>query len=191
MPAPSPYRAAVVTFTAQDLVVKVSGGKVLLDHVTFPIPEKCLLGVIGPSGAGKSTLLGALTGMHPADTGSVRYDNRDLYQNYSELRYRIGLVPQENILHTQLTARRALQYSAELRFPADTKVAERAARVDEVLAELALTRHADTRADRLSGTREVLDQLNRLCVRAQMIGVAHAAGQDERIEIIGAGFFHG
>ena len=34
----------MITFTAQDLVVKVSGGKVLLDHVTFPIPEKCLLG---------------------------------------------------------------------------------------------------------------------------------------------------
>jgi ABC-type multidrug transport system, ATPase component len=94
---------------------------VLLDHVTFPIPEKCLLGVIGPSGAGKSTLLGALTGMRPATTGTVLYDNRDLYQNYNELRYRIGLVPQESVLHTQLTARRALQYSAELRFPADVK----------------------------------------------------------------------
>jgi ABC transport system ATP-binding/permease protein len=40
-----------VTFSAQDLVVKVGGGKVLLDHVTFPIPEKSLLAVIGPSGA--------------------------------------------------------------------------------------------------------------------------------------------
>ena len=106
-----------ITFTAQDLVVKVGGGKVLLNHVTFPIPEKSLVGVIGPSGAGKSTLLGALTGMRPADTGMVLYDNRDLYRNYAELRFRIGLVPQESVLHTQLTARRALQYSAELRFP--------------------------------------------------------------------------
>ena len=62
-----------------------AGSKVLLDHVSFPIPEKCLLGVIGPSGAGKSTLLGALTGMRPATTGTVLYDNRDLYQNYNEL----------------------------------------------------------------------------------------------------------
>src|SRR5439155_1255520 len=88
-----------ITFTAQELVVK-AGSKVVLDHVTFPIPEKCLLGVIGPSGAGKSTLLGALTGMRPATTGTVLYDNRDLYQNYNELRYRIGLVPQESVLHT-------------------------------------------------------------------------------------------
>ena len=133
----------VVSFEAQDLVVRVGGGKILLDHVTFPIPEKSLLGVIGPSGAGKSTLLGALTGMRPADTGTVLYDNRDLYRNYAELRYRIGLVPQESVLHTQLTARRALQYSAELRFPADTGANERDARVDEVMGELGLTKHAE------------------------------------------------
>jgi ABC-type multidrug transport system ATPase subunit/ABC-type multidrug transport system permease subunit len=153
-----------VTFTAQDLVVKVSGGKVLLDHVTFPIPEKCLLGVIGPSGAGKSTLLGALTGMRPADTGTVLYDNRDLYQDYAELRYRIGLVPQESVLHMQLTARRALQYSAELRFPADTKATERDVRVDEVMAELGLTKHSNTRADRLSG-----GQLKRVNVAQELL----------------------
>ena len=132
-----------VTFTAQDLVVRVTGGKVLLDHVTFPIPEKCLVGVIGPSGAGKSTLLGALTGMRPANSGTVLYDNRDLYRHYAELRHRIGLVPQENILHTQLTARRALQYSAELRFPTDTRRAERDTRIDEVMEELGLAEHAE------------------------------------------------
>jgi ABC transport system ATP-binding/permease protein len=154
----------IITFTAQDLVVKVAGGKVLLDHVTFPIPEKSLLGVIGPSGAGKSTLLGALTGMRPADTGIVLYDNRDLYQNYNELRYRIGLVPQQSVLHTQLTARRALQYSAELRFPADTGPAERDGRVDEVMDELGLTKHANTRADRLSG-----GQLKRVNVAQELL----------------------
>jgi ABC-type multidrug transport system ATPase subunit/pSer/pThr/pTyr-binding forkhead associated (FHA) protein len=154
----------LVTFAAQDLVVRVGGGKVLLDHVTFPIPEKCLLGVIGPSGAGKSTLLGALTGTKPADTGTVLYDNRDLYRDYAELRYRIGLVPQESVLHTQLTARRALQYSAELRFPADTGAAERDQRVDEVMSELGLTKHANTRADRLSG-----GQLKRVNVAQELL----------------------
>jgi ABC transport system ATP-binding/permease protein len=153
-----------VTFSAQDLVVTVGGGKVLLDHVTFPIPEKTLLGVIGPSGAGKSTLLGALTGTRPADTGTVLYDNRDLYRDYAELRYRIGLVPQESVLHTQLTARRALQYSAELRFPADTTASERDARVDEVMGELGLTKHANTRADRLSG-----GQLKRVNVAQELL----------------------
>ncbi len=154
-----------ITFNAQDLVVTVnSGKKTLMDHLSLSIPEKCLVGVLGPSGAGKSTLLGALTGMRPADTGTVLYDGRDLYANYDELRYRIGLVPQENILHTQLTARRALEYAAELRFSADTTAQERGARIDEVMAELGLSRHADTRADRLSG-----GQLKRVNVAQELL----------------------
>jgi len=153
-----------VSLAARDLLVRVGGRKVLLDHVSFPIPGRCLLGIIGPSGAGKSTLLGALTGMRPADTGTVLYDNRDLYRDYAELRHRIGLVPQDSIMHTQLTARRALRYSAELRFPGDTRAAERNQRVDEVMAELGLARHADTRADRLSG-----GQLKRVNVALELL----------------------
>ena len=140
-----------VSLNVQGLTVKISGGKILLDKVSFPLGERCLLGVIGPSGAGKSTLLGALTGMQPAGEGSVLYDNRDLYKNYAELKHRIGLVPQADIMHTQLTARRALRYAAELRFPRDTSARERNERVDEVIGELGLTKHAQTRASALSG----------------------------------------
>jgi len=140
-----------VSLSVQNLTVKLSSGKVLLDHVSFPLGERCLLGVIGPSGAGKSTLLGALTGMNPAGEGTVLYDNRDLYRDYSELKFRIGLVPQQDIMHTQLSARRALRYAAELRFPSDTSARERNERVDEVIDELGLTPHANTRAESLSG----------------------------------------
>ena len=143
-----------VSLDARGLTVRLPGGKVILDNVGFPLGERCLLGVIGPSGAGKSTLLGALTGMRPATEGSVLYDGRDLYTDYAELRHRIGLVPQENILHTQLSARRALRYAAELRFPQDTSSAERERRIDEVLSELSLTAHADTRASSLSGGQQ-------------------------------------
>ena len=143
-----------VSLDAKGLTVTLSSGKVLLDDVTFPLPERCLLGVIGPSGAGKSTLLGALTGLRPATTGTVLYDGRDLYANYAELRHRIGLVPQENILHTQLSARRGLGFAAELRFPRDTSPAERSLRIDEVLGELSLAQHADTRTSSLSGGQQ-------------------------------------
>ncbi len=143
-----------VSLVAQDLTVRISGGKVLLDHVSFPIGERSLVAIIGPSGAGKTTLLGALTGMRPAGEGAVLYDNRDLYKHYAELRHRIGLVPQENILHTQLSARRALRYAAELRFPGDTSKRERNGRVDEVIDELGLKAHAETRAASLSGGQQ-------------------------------------
>ncbi|HEV8223570.1 MAG TPA: FHA domain-containing protein [Streptosporangiaceae bacterium] len=143
-----------VSLEARGLTVKLSSGKVILDDVTFPLGERCLLGVIGPSGAGKSTLLGALTGMRPATEGSVLYDERDLYRDYAELRHRIGLVPQENILHTQLSARRALGYAAELRFPRDVSKDERDRRITEVLEELSLTQHADTKTSSLSGGQQ-------------------------------------
>jgi ABC transport system ATP-binding/permease protein len=143
-----------ISLSARELTVRLSSGKVLLDHMSFPLGERCLLGVIGPSGAGKSTLLGALTGTAPATEGQVLYDGRDLYESYAELRHRIGLVPQENILHTQLTVRRALQFAAQLRFPRDTSKQERKRRIDEVLAELSLTAHADTRTSALSGGQQ-------------------------------------
>src|ERR1022692_1469856 len=143
-----------ISLSASGLTVRLPGGKVILDDVSFPLGERCLLGVIGPSGAGKSTLLGALTGTRPATEGSVLYDGRDLYADYAELRHRIGLVPQENILHTQLSGRRALRYAAELRFPQDTSPAERERRIGEVLGELSLTAHADTRASALSGGQQ-------------------------------------
>src|SRR5262249_15960457 len=117
------------------------------------------------SGAGKSTLLGALTGFRPADSGEVRYDERDLYENYAELRHRIGFVPQDDILHTGLTVRRALHYAARRRCPAGVSARgrkeraagevcaeERKKRIDEVLAELGLTEHANKKiVPQLSG----------------------------------------
>ncbi|WP_328974721.1 FHA domain-containing protein [Streptomyces canus] len=141
-----------VSLDVQDLTVAVDHGrKTLLDHVSFPVGEKCLLAVVGPSGAGKSTLLNALTGQRPADHGTVLYDGRDLYRDYAELRQRIGLVPQDDIQHAQLTVRSALSYAAELRFPQDTAKAERRARVDEVIRELGLEQRAAQPVHSLSG----------------------------------------
>ncbi|MFF4730003.1 FHA domain-containing protein [Streptomyces mirabilis] len=141
-----------VSLDVQELTVAVDRGrKILLDQVSFPVGEKCLLAVVGPSGAGKSTLLNALTGQRPADRGAVLYDGRDLYGDYAELRQRIGLVPQDDILHAQLTVRRALAYAAELRFPQDTAKAERQARVDEVIQELGLEQRAGLPIHSLSG----------------------------------------
>ncbi|MCM2421369.1 FHA domain-containing protein [Streptomyces sp. RKAG293] len=141
-----------VSLDVQDLAVRIDKGRrTLLDGISFPVGEKCLLAVVGPSGAGKSTLLNALTGQRPADEGTVLYDGRDLYRDYAELRQRIGLVPQDDILHSQLTVRRALGYAAELRFPEDTVKAERQARVDEVIQELGLVERVGQPIHSLSG----------------------------------------
>ncbi|GAA2768796.1 FHA domain-containing protein [Streptomyces paradoxus] len=140
-----------VSFSARHLTVTVDGGKQILKDVSFGVPEKSLIAVIGPSGSGKSTLLKALTGYRPANQGEVLYDNRNLYKQFAELRQRIGLVPQDDILHKELTVKKALKYAAKLRFPADTTGAEREARIDEVLRELKLDIHRDKKVTSLSG----------------------------------------
>ncbi|MFI6703165.1 FHA domain-containing protein [Streptomyces sp. NPDC050509] len=140
-----------VSFSARHLTVTVDGGKQILKDVSFGVPEKSLIAVIGPSGSGKSTLLKALTGYRPADQGDVLYDNRNLYKQFAELRQRIGLVPQDDILHKELTVKKALKYAAKLRFPGDTAEAEREARIGEVLGELKLDIHKDKKITSLSG----------------------------------------
>ncbi|MFD5132860.1 ABC transporter ATP-binding protein/permease [Streptomyces olindensis] len=140
-----------VSFSARHLTVTVDGGKQILKDVSFGVPEKSLIAVIGPSGSGKSTLLKALTGYRPANQGEVLYDNRNLYKQFAELRQRIGLVPQDDILHKELTVKKALKYAAKLRFPADTTGAERETRIDEVLRELKLDIHKDKKVTSLSG----------------------------------------
>ncbi|MFE9426031.1 FHA domain-containing protein [Kitasatospora sp. NPDC006697] len=146
-----------VSFSAHHLTVEVEhkgGKKILLNDVSFGVPEKSLIAVIGPSGSGKSTLLRALTGYRPADRGEVLYDGRNLYKQFAELRQRIGLVPQSEILHKELTVRTGLKYAARLRFPGDTEPAERERRIDEVLYELRLDKRAENRITALSGGQQ-------------------------------------
>ncbi|MER6049134.1 FHA domain-containing protein [Streptomyces sp. NPDC001793] len=140
-----------VSFSARHLTVTVEGGKQILKDVSFGVPEKSLIAVIGPSGSGKSTLLKALTGYRPANQGEVLYDNRNLYKHFAELRQRVGLVPQDDILHKELTVQKALRYAAKLRFPGDTAESEREARIGEVLRELKLDVHKEKKVTSLSG----------------------------------------
>jgi ABC transport system ATP-binding/permease protein len=83
--------------------------------------------------------------------GTVRYAGRDVYRDYDELRHRLAFVPQDDVLHTQLTVRQALTYAARLRFAADVDAAARRSRVTEVLAELDLTEQAGQQITSLSG----------------------------------------
>lgn len=140
-----------VNFVANHLSFTLPDGKKLLDDVSFALEGSSLLAIIGPSGAGKSTMLKALIGSQPATEGEVYYDGRDLYQNFQDLRHRIGVVPQDDVVHRQLTVLQALRFAAELRFPDDLPAELRERRVDEVMAELGLTEHAHTRVDKLSG----------------------------------------
>lgn len=135
---------------ADDLTVRI-GNKVLLDDVSFALAEGSLLALVGPSGCGKSTLVKALTGLRPATQGRIWYGGRDLYADYAQLRYRLGMVPQDDVLHKQLKVRTALRFAAALRFADDVPRKMRWAKVNEVMQTMRLTERAKQRIDTLSG----------------------------------------
>lgn len=142
--APAP-RGQHLGLRAEGLTVAIKGGRRLIDGVSLAIGSGSLTAVIGPSGAGKSTLLGALTGLRPATSGRVLWRGQDLYAHYDQLRFEIGLVPQQDIQHHQLRVRQALEYSAALRLPPDTTPVEQTARVAAVADQLQLTSRLENR----------------------------------------------
>jgi ABC transport system ATP-binding/permease protein len=129
----------------------IEGNKTLLDNISVAARPGMLTAVIGPSGAGKSTFARLVAGYTHPTTGTVAFEGHDVHAEYASLRSRIGMVPQDDVVHGQLTVRQALMYAAELRLPPDTNKADREKVVYEVLEELEMTKHLDTRVDKLSG----------------------------------------
>ncbi|MGA2630305.1 MAG: FHA domain-containing protein [Terriglobia bacterium] len=107
--------------------------RLLLDDVSLVVKPRELIGLLGPSGAGKTTLMNVLNGFTPPTAGSVLYNSADLYQNLESLKTTIGFVPQEDIMHKQLSVRRCLYYAAKLRLPVDISEEEINRRVEEML----------------------------------------------------------
>ncbi|MCF6385599.1 ATP-binding cassette domain-containing protein [Mycobacterium sp. MBM] len=129
----------------------IEGNKTLLNNISIDARPGTLTAVIGPSGAGKSTFAKQVAGLtHPTD-GRVSFEGHDIHAEYASLRSRIGMVPQDDVVHGQLTVKQALMYAAELRLPPDTTNEDRERVVLQVLEELEMTQHLETRVDKLSG----------------------------------------
>ena len=126
-------------------------GRRLLDNISFTARPGTVTAVIGPSGAGKSSLAKLIAGFTQPSAGTATFEGHDIHGSYASMRSRIGVVPQDDVLHHLLTVNQALTYAAELRLPPDTSKAERREVVARVLEELDLTKQADTRVDKLSG----------------------------------------
>lgn len=136
---------------AVGLVRRVPGPKTLLSHISLSIYPREFVAVVGGSGAGKTTLMKALSGFVPADEGSVLVNGQNFYAQMQHFRSTIGFVPQDDIIHRELSVRDVLYHAARLRLPRDMTSADLNARIDEVMADLHLTQHQATTVSRLSG----------------------------------------
>ncbi|MBA2502581.1 MAG: FHA domain-containing protein [Pyrinomonadaceae bacterium] len=128
------------------------GGKIkLLDDVDITIMPNEFVGLLGPSGAGKSTLMDALNGMRPASSGRVFINDLDFYQHLDSLKQGIGYVPQDDIIHRELTVYRTLYYVARLRLSRDASKAEIDQIINEVMDVTGLSERRDVPVAQLSG----------------------------------------
>ncbi len=136
----------------KDVKSRSGGGNLrLVDNISLSVAPNEFVGLLGPSGAGKSTLMDALNGMRPADSGNVLINNLDLYRHIDSLKHAIGYVPQDDVLHRELTVYKTLYYTAKLRLSRDVSRAEINRTIDEVLDVTGLAERRDVRIDKLSG----------------------------------------
>jgi len=121
-----------------EVITKRKEKKKILDNITLTIYPSELVGLMGPAGAGKTTLMLAMNGYLPPTKGFSKVNGISLYGNYDVFRGNIGYVPQDDIIHSELTVYEALYYTARLRLPSDTTQDEIDMLIEKNMTDLGL-----------------------------------------------------
>jgi ABC-type multidrug transport system ATPase subunit/pSer/pThr/pTyr-binding forkhead associated (FHA) protein/ABC-type multidrug transport system permease subunit len=127
---------------------KTGEEKTILDRVSLSIEPGQLVALVGGSGAGKSTLMKTLLGIEPTTAGAVYLNGDNLRQHFALYRSHIGYVPQDDIVHRDLTVEEVLSYACKLRLPPDTNVQEV---VERTIEQIKLNHVSNTFIRDLSG----------------------------------------
>ena len=148
----------------RERTVKEHGEKrYLLKDISLEIPNGSMVLLLGGSGAGKTTLVNAIIGYEKADA-VVTLNGSDIYKEYARMKYRIGFVPQKNLIRGSDTVRRTIGDAAELRLPKAVSGSERKTRMEEVMDLLGLTAGADGLVSKKSG-----GQLRRVSIAMELV----------------------
>lgn len=145
--------------TARDLGKK----RYLLKDISLDIPNGSLVMLLGGSGSGKTTLVNAIIGYEKADA-DVTLNGGDIYRNYSRMKYKIGFVPQKNLIRGNDSVIQTVDDAAELRLPAKEAGRKRKSRVKEVMDLLGLSAGASGLVSKKSG-----GQLRRICIAMELV----------------------
>jgi len=132
----------------REVVGKNRRSRRLLDDISLAIEPGQFVALVGGSGAGKSTLMRTLLGIEPLTSGAVYVNGDDLRRNFGLYRTQIGYVPQDDIVHRELTVAEVLTYAAKLRLPSDTDVD---AVVEKTLNDIEMGDRRDVLVSNLSG----------------------------------------
>ena len=115
---------------------KGGGLKRVLQTLDLEFGRGRMVGLMGPSGCGKSTLLKTLLGELKSSSGSVFHNGLDLNANFEMLSRQVGYVPQDDVLHADLTLEQTMRYAGELRNPSGTDSARIQSKYESVLQSL-------------------------------------------------------
>jgi lipopolysaccharide export system ATP-binding protein len=131
-------------------VVKSFKKRTVVRGVSLDLRRGEAVGLLGPNGAGKTTVFYMITGLIPADEGSIKIDGRDVTKlpMYRRARLGIGYLPQEASIFRGLTVEENILAVLEMVEP---NKAERQAQLDALLDEFRITRLRKSPAMRLSG----------------------------------------
>lgn len=144
-------RLDIVNISKQVKDRSAGGQLALLDNISLSIQPNEFVGVLGPSGAGKSMLMEVMNGMRSPSVGNVLLNNQDLHRHLDSLKQFIGYVPQDDIIHRELTVYRTLFYVAKMRLSRDVSSQEIRQIVDEVLDVTNLAERRNVKVSKLSG----------------------------------------
>ena len=104
--------------------------------VSFTAADGEILGFLGPNGAGKTTTMRIITGFMPATSGTVRVDGFDVFEQSTEVRRRIGYLPENPPLYNDVSVAAYLRFVAKLKGMSRGDVS---AAIDHVLETCGLT----------------------------------------------------
>ncbi|HZU67126.1 MAG TPA: FHA domain-containing protein [Ktedonobacteraceae bacterium] len=135
------------------LHLKKVGNKqtILINDISIVVPPRKFVALVGGSGAGKSTLMDALNGLRPAQEGAVLYNGQNYYHHLAAFSTQLGYVPQDDIVHRDLTVERALYYTAKMRLPDDFTEEQIQQRITEVLEDVEMKHRRGLLVSKLSG----------------------------------------
>jgi ABC-2 type transport system ATP-binding protein len=113
-----------MTLLALEAVTKRYGSVTAVDGVTFSVDRGQVVGFLGPNGAGKSTTMRMITQYHEPDAGRILFDGVPLGEAGRDAKRRVGYLPENNPLYTDMLVSEYVGFVGKLRDLAGRPIGE-------------------------------------------------------------------
>lgn len=94
---------------------KFYGNHAAVSDLSFTVEDGKIYGLLGPNGAGKSTTMNMMTGCLAPTSGEVKIEGYDIFDSPIEAKKRIGYLPEQPPLYSEMTPREYLTFAAKLK----------------------------------------------------------------------------